>query len=263
MGKSLYDDFSGNELDRTVWDTNLRQPGTAVNVLPEHSSVQLTFPGNAAAAGPSHSSQIGSKAPFPYGRFSVRMKAAKCEPQAETVSSFFTYWHGEDSKGNNHEIDIEILGSEPEILYFTVWTHADKEAGLQRRITRVVDLRQGNWKQSVLTEKGIIKRDDPLAPPPFPETGSYDFSIPDFNAAAGFFNYAFEWREDSVKYFIEHQGKEHLLWNLEETMVIPTHPAPIQANLWWSDVFWKCAERTRPPADPVFHTIDWIRVEPL
>lgn len=263
MSDGLFDDFAGRELDEQLWQTECRQAGTHVRAAADSSCVVLTFPGGATVNSPGGAAEIGSRASFSYGRFTARMKAARCEPQAETVSSFYTYWHGDDPRGNNHEIDVEILGSEPQIIYLTVWTHADHQSGRQRRSTRVVDLRDGSYKQSTLGAEGFIQREHPLAPPAFLITGRYDFSFPDFDASEAFYTYAFEWREQSVRYTIEIAGRPYLLWDLREPSVIPSHPAPVRANLWWSDVHWNRPATATPPSKPVRHQLDFIRVEPF
>ena len=263
MSDELFDDFTARQLDEQLWQADCRQAGTNVQAAADSSCVQLTFPGGATVNSPRGAAEIGSRASFSYGRFSTRMKAARCEPEAETVSSFYTYWHGQDPRGNNHEIDVEILGSEPEIIYLTVWTHADHQSGRQRRITRVVDLRDGSYKQSTLSGEGFIQREHPLAPPAFPIAGRYDFSFADFDASEAFYTYGFEWREQSVRYTIEIGGQPYLLWDLREPSVIPSQPAPVRANLWWSDVHWNRPAAATPPAKPVRHQLDFIRVEPL
>jgi hypothetical protein len=259
----LFDDFISNSLDQDLWEGSCRQERCRIELTEIPSILQLVFPGQAETPTPAGCTGIRSHQEFDSGVFSVKMKVARCEPEAEIVNSFFTYFHNDDPEANNSEIDIEILGSEPEIIYLTVWTHADAESRLQKRVTRIVDLRKGTYKQSILDDNGFFVRHDPFAPPPFPVTGEYDFSFEDYDASKDFYEYSFAWSEDRVACEIMIEGSAYTLWELDIPGTIPRMPSQICSNIWWANVHWNENGDARAPEHEMRHSLDWIKVEEL
>lgn len=257
---AIRDHFNSDSIDKTIWTPETRQPGTRVERGGEPSCLDLVLPPNAAATSPSGAAEIVSKAECHYGTYTGRFKAARCESEAETVSSLFTFLRDDSPDANNSEIDIEILGSEPHVIYLTVWTH--QAPGLQKRVTRVIDMPSGTWKQSVLSPDGFLVRDNPLAPPPFPESGTLDRPVPGFDASADFYTYKFEWRKDRVTYHIEIDGEWLPLWDFTTPGAIPWKPATLRANLWVSNVHWNCPAAARAPTTEVRHRFDFISYKP-
>ncbi|PCJ59066.1 MAG: hypothetical protein COA79_11955 [Planctomycetota bacterium] len=225
------------------------------------SQLELLFEPNSTLPNPNGGPEWISEERYLFGNFSCSMKAARCAPEEECVSSFYTYFHDDDSNANSSEIDIEILGSEPENIYLTIWTHADAENKKQKRVTRVIDMRNGSFKETVLDPNGCLHRDHLFSPPEFPITGMFDFSFPDFDASESFYEYTFEWRKDTIRYFIGIAGKQYLLWEFTNVFAIPVKASSLRANLWWTDVHWNCDKKAAAPTNEMIHRFDWVKYE--
>ena len=84
----------------------------------------VLFAGYAAAYPDYYSGEIRTRQPFRYGKFKTRIKASG---EKGTVTSFFTFWKGDEnmswSVAEWEEIDVEIVPSKAENPFFTniIW----------------------------------------------------------------------------------------------------------------------------------------------
>lgn len=129
-------------------------------------------------AGKKLGSEYKTSATYHYGRYEIRMKAAK---SSGIVSSFFTYT-GPSFGTPWDEIDIEFLGKDTTKVQLNYYTN-------------------GIGGHEVLIDLG-------------------------YDAAEEYHNYAFEWRKDSIKWYID----DKLVHTATENL--PVTPGKIMMNLW-------------------------------
>lgn len=156
--------------------------------------------------------ELQSRGKFHYGRYEVRMRAAKGN---DLNSSFFTYTgppHGTDS---HDEIDFEFLGKNPKEVEVTFWQN-----GEQFKVQKI-----------------------PLG----------------FDASEVLANYAFEWKPDSITWFVN--DKE--VFKTPEGTKIPSHPGKIFISLWSgaeSTKQWLGPFHYKEPATAQY---EWIKFTPF
>lgn len=189
--------------------------------------------------GPRQGVEIASTNPaFRYGTFGSRMKTANCAGQKRVgvVTGMFTYSmdHG-DADGNglpdNHEVDIEVLCAQPEVVWMSLWTDYDEVTDSPRKISRAVNLRTGqvlyncyltSWTGSC--ERLLSGENDPASVTP----------IPGFNSAAQFHSYSFNWQSNRVRFYISGpSGQPILLWDYQGPSIrIPQKTSMFLQNVW-------------------------------
>lgn len=119
-----------------------------------------------------------TSATYHYGRYEVRMKAAK---NSGIVSSFFTYT-GPSFGTPWDEIDFEVLGKDTTKVQLNYYTN-------------------GTGGHEVMIDLG-------------------------FDASEEYHNYAFEWRKESIKWYVDDKLVHTATANL------PVTPGKIMMNLW-------------------------------
>jgi beta-glucanase (GH16 family) len=208
------DDF--DKLDTTKWEVSTHTfDANAARFTPANVAVRngiLTLTVNkhrtgdrAYAAGELRTRE--SLGTFKYGRFEVRMRAAR---RSGVISSFFAYrpvpWD---------EIDIEFLG----------------------RHTRAV---QANLY--------VSPTEVPVEVSPFPSLHDLDF-----DAAADFHVYAFEWDPAEIRWYVDGV----LIDKSSNPGAIPTLPLRLALNVWPStDTTW-AGPRAGGSASAAY---DWVRI---
>ncbi|RLG05157.1 MAG: hypothetical protein DRN68_09005, partial [Thaumarchaeota archaeon] len=267
---TLFDNFE--TFDSQKWnywtqnpDPNVRKEAGVDD--PEASDgkvLELIFPAGNTRPRPVNGLNIESIEDIHYGKYEARLKAAKCENDEGVVTGFFTYWHGKDLNNNgitdNHEIDFEILGASPYIVYMTIWTDQEDKIGLCK-VTRAVNLRTGEIWQTA-------PEDVCQAPERYPKlrpNGKLSQTIPDFDASAKYYVYGFEWLPDSVRFYIKDDDKEIELWKYTVPEHIPTHKGKLMFNVWHTDNW--CPEdkpcdlygKPKPPSNDAVLRVDWVK----
>lgn len=149
-----------------------------------------------------------------YGRFETRMKAAR---GSGVISSFFTY-----RNSPWQEIDIEILGREPDTLHANLFYNAGPAGAANNA---------------------------PFMVPPFP----VKVPLP-HDAAEAFHEYAFEWEPGAVRWFVD--GRQ--VAESRDPALTPSLPTQLMMNLWITDAEW--AGPRDASVLPVESHYDWVRV---
>ena len=147
--------------------------------------------------------------PTSFGTYSARLKAASPEfgldrrPDTESVvSAFYTYSH--DPSGQHSEIDFEIYSNDAREVDLSVWNFYQDQPALQQRITRRVNVANGDWKEKV------IRLGDPVG-------GSFGTLqhggpvIASYDASRTYNEYRFDWAQDAVVFSIL-DGSWRTLW---------------------------------------------------
>ena len=118
-----FDHFENGLVDNFLqWEGTVTDRRGSMQFPEGSSHMELRFDAGSELAHPNGGPEWISKHAYQFGTFSCSMKATRCAPEEECVSSFYTYFHDDDTEANASEIDIEILGSEPENIYLTIWT---------------------------------------------------------------------------------------------------------------------------------------------
>lgn len=195
-----------------------------------------------------------------YGRYEMTVRFPECGAGEELVSGLFTYFNDgsdEDDDGiaDNSEIDIEHLCGDPAYLWLTVWTDYESAPAEQfRRTSRLVNMRTGATQT---TELGGSSWGGLSASAAIP-----GLALTDFPAANTYYRLGFEWRADSVRYFLIHEGVEIELWKLSGAEYVPQRPAEFLINLWHPDTHWSKAGDADFPANDAELRIDWLGIWP-
>jgi hypothetical protein len=181
--------------------------------------------------------------------------AAHCGQGEGVDTGFFIYWKSNDGSGLSTEIDFEILGATPQLVYMTVRTkHGDETkpgTGSFSKTTRLIYLRTGDIWQ---TPKGqedtwnLAEQSEPL-----PTT------ILDYDASANYYTYGFTWLQNSVRFFIyDWTGNKIELWTFPDSALIPTNPAQLYFNLWHNAVDFKTGAQLSIPSANAIAKVDWV-----
>jgi hypothetical protein len=195
--------------------------------------------------GPAFATEVASNESFGFGEYRFRVNLPACAAGEEAVSGLFVYQNGGDANGNgitdNSEIDIEVLCSEPHRLWLSVWTdYEEAEGGPRfRKHTRVVDARDGSYRESVSAERYEL---GPTAQP------NAALRVPLFGQSGVFQELGFVWQPDLVRFFVVSAGRAVTLWELEGAEKIPTQPAQVMANLWHPAEHWSSGTAADYPA---------------
>ena len=261
----LHDDFYSNEL--ASWDVILRKGSGdyAMAGIPDSGAtdgkvLKLLFPANDPSNHPLDGPTVESTQEYSYGTFRARMKAASCNSNEGVVSAFFLYW-ADPITGDTTEIDFEILGASPYIVYMTIWTfYTDNPTTSFSKTTRAVDLRTGEIWESA----------HPAHTYDLPQNGYLPQTIPGYDSSADYYEYGFAWLQNSVDFFIvDAHGNIIDLWNTPGDVPIPTHPAQICFEVWHpgppghdGDTSWTPVDKsnpaTNPPSSDAVALVDWV-----
>ncbi len=236
----------------------------------DERALQLELPAN-PKAGPAGGPEIATRSLCLYGHFSTRLKTAdsSSQPKAGVVTGYFTYFNdGKDYNNNglpdNSEIDFEWLGAQPEVIYMTLWTDYRDADAAQRRVGRAVNLRTGQILYTCYFE--AFGQCQPL-------TGSEAepttiAALPDYNSAAGFYEYGFDWTPGQVTWWITDPDsrRRRVLWDYRGPAArIPSVPAYYLTNVWYTPGWYPdgMPESIERPASPFSMFVDWTRYQPI
>jgi hypothetical protein len=216
--------------------------------------LKMVYPANDEEVAPKYGCNVESRSLLNFGTFRARMKVASCRENEGIVSAFFTYFH-DDITHVNSEIDFEILGASPNIIYMTVWTLYTSDSDFTRT-ARAVNLATGEYWET---------------PHPAHYYGGWDSSrhgflpssdtIPGFDASASYYEYGFTWLQDSVSFFVaDSHGNVIDLWKTPSDVPIPTHPAPVYLEVWHTNSFVPDDKpgAVNPPTSDAVVLVDWV-----
>jgi hypothetical protein len=261
-GFTLFTDFGSND---GLW--GMRNGGAAFGVADPGAGdgkvAELRFPGMpgltaADRVGPFFATEIPSTTLLHFGTYRTGLSVPSCPADQDVVNAMFVFFNdGSDANHNgivdNDEIDVQFLCSAPSIMYLTVWTdYEENDAGIPQRfirLRRIVDFATGDVYDSVSdASDGYTK----TATEPM-------FARPGFPAASTFYEMGFDWRADSVRFFIVLGGAELTLWTLADAAHVPQRAASIMYNMWHPSEHWH--PRSGPalyPAQDVTLHVDWF-----
>ncbi len=263
MSFDIIDDFNSTELADELWTYWTSGENEKIGVFPGKSDkdandkkvIRLVYPAGHSIAGPPQGPNLESKRLCHFGIYSARIKSAGGNPDEGVVSGFFTYfndiWSNPSSPtdlnrngiSDNSEIDFEFLAAEPETIYLSIWTDYQDEKFL--KVTRKINMRTGEIGE---TPKGKENLYDLK-----PVEEKLAKTIPEYDHSKIFYEYSFEWRSDSVKYYILNDGEKILLWDFKRAEFIPQNPAHLCFNVWHNQNHWHISKPASPPkADAVF-----------
>jgi hypothetical protein len=250
----------------SAWDQAPRAPGASIDIVAnaaadDDSVAALLFPGNPDLeandrTSPGFATEIIYPESFNYGKFETRVRFGSCaEGGEEVVNGIFTYFNdGSDQDGDglpdNSEIDIEQLCGTPELLWLTVYTdYRDFVAGGLKKRTRMVNMRTGSYLEFI------------DFPPEEGDRGTIEgLSIPSFPASDTFYTIGFEWRADSVRYYIVLNGVEKDLFVLDDPDTVPQRPAQFLMNIWHAPEHWDGSGVGDYPANDSTMLVDWVKI---
>lgn len=189
--------------------------------------------------GPRRGVQIASNNPsFRYGTFGTRMKTANCagQPRAGVVTGMVTYSldHSDaDRNGlpDNHEIDVEVLCGQPEVIWMSLWTDYDEITDAPRKISRAVNLRTGEVIYNCYLKTWLGSCEPLLPGENLPAAVT---AVPGFDSATQFHSYTFDWQPDRVRFYAGGtSGPPILLWDYQgPTSRIPQKTSMFLQNVW-------------------------------
>lgn len=195
---------------------------------------------------------------YRYGTFGTRMKTADCTGQdaSGVVTAAFTYSRDHnDTNGNgitdNNEIDFEILCSQPDVVWMTVWTDYDEVTENLRSITRVLNVRTGEVLKNCYITSYLT---DCEPPQPGENLPAKTTPIPGFDASKQYRTYKFDWRSDRVTFYTyDNQNRKVVLWDYRGSADrIPQSPSLYMQNVWHSsrwDPFGGASAHNRPSVE--------------
>jgi hypothetical protein len=286
----LEDHFEGPDLPKPIvyqpddghppgWIFYSKYDDTKAAYENESSGIlSLTYPGGTKKPwdGPVNGPIIESDVWVHYGEYSARFTVPRCNDNEQLVTGFFTLRNiaGEDRDNDktqdNHEIDIEFLGSakknEPiEWIYLSLWKNNqdnDDNSKNFTKVTRAVNVRTGEIRQTPSgKEIGNHERGYPelaILTEQLPE------KIPDFDAG-NYYTYGFDWKEHFVKFWVINPANNNkiLLWDYRDQRYIPTQEGNLLFNLWYSKDWHQIGSpekgRNKRPAGDSSMRIDWVR----
>jgi beta-glucanase (GH16 family) len=194
--------------------------------------------------GPRQGVEIASNTlDYRYGTFGTRMKTANCTGQDHVgvVTGLTTYSPDQtdtnaDGRADNHEIDIEFLCGQPEVIWMSLWTDYDERTDTPGKISRAIDLRTGQviYNCYLLTWLGAC---EPLLAGENQPTAVR--AVPRFNSATQFHSYSFDWQPDRVRFYLTiAKGKKITLWDYRgPSSRIPQKPSLFLQNVWYTPVW--------------------------
>lgn len=218
-------------------------------------------------AGAGRGPEIISKEYTHFGTYSARLRipdVTKVQPDVGAVVGYFTY-HRDDIHGLS-EIDWEWLIADPEIIYIGTWT--GPRDNLQR-IGRTINLSKGIIYNTLYRSQADGNENHPL-------TGLQNQpeniqAIENFNAAAQFYTYGFDWYPDRIVWWIIHPTTDEkiILWDYSGSTPdftgIPTNPTFYRFNFWHTNN-WPVETRSNSIEKPLYPyelEIDWMSYTPF
>lgn len=217
----------------------------------------------ADSAGAGRGPEIISNEFTHYGSYSARYKipdVRKVQPNTGAVVGYFTY--NMDSVKGLSEIDVEILVADPTIIYIGTWTGHEPRL---LRIGRIIDLAKGKIINTI-AKIGY----DGIPVPLVGERNQPDSipAVPDFDAAARFYTYGFDWYPDRLRWWIidPATGQKKILWDyIGADLGIPSNKSKYRMNFWHTKNW---AVETNPlslekPLHPYELEVDWMKYEPV
>lgn len=222
----------------------------------------------ADVAGAGRGPEIGSKDLTHFGTYSARIRVpdvTRVQPDLGAVVGYFTYRM--DQIHGLSEIDFEWLIADPEIIYVGTWTGP---RGDLQRIGRTINLAKGViYDTSYRADRGernergrltgLQNQPEKIAP------------IENYNAAARFYTYGFDWYPDRLTWWIIHPNTNDkiILWDYTGSTPnftgIPTSPTRYLLNFWHTNNW---TVETNPnsiekPLYPYALEIDWMSYTPF
>lgn len=238
--------------------TSLSEKGTKVMIF-------RMDPEDLAGAG--RGPEIISKDYTHFGTYSARLRipdVTKVQPDVGAVVGYFTY-HRDDIHGLS-EIDWEWLIADPEIIYIGTWTGP---RGNLQRIGRTINLSKGIIYNTLYKSQADGNKNHPLTGlQNQPETIQ---AIENFNAAAQFYTYGFDWYPDRIVWWIIHPttNEKIILWDYTGSTPnftgIPTNPTFYRFNFWHTNN-WPVETRSNSIEKPLYPyelEIDWMSYTPF
>lgn len=267
---SFYDNFDSDIKFDTRW--SLQQINSNPNKVKAEAPVsdpdaidgkvlELVLPANIREAGPVGGPNIESTEKCSYGTYTARLKTPDCKPEEGIITGFFTYfndyWNNPsnpvDENNNkisdNSEIDFEFVGAEKDCIYMSVWTDYVENPLNFKKITRRVNMRTGEIKQ---TPKGKENIYDLVL-----NKKRLRYTIPDFDHSAGFYEYGFIWTPENVKFYLKTRERIIELWNFSNLGGVPQHKAQFMFNLWHNDTHWHNGMKVLAPSANSILEIDF------
>lgn len=219
----------------------------------------------ADVAGAGRGPEIGSKELTHFGTYSARIRVpdvTRAQPNLGAVVGYFTYRM--DPVHGLSEIDYEWLIADPEIIYIGTWTGP---RGKLQRIGRTINLAKGiiydtsyrsdGGDQGKFT--GIQNQPEKITP------------IENYNAAAQFYIYGFDWYPDRLTWWIIHPdtNEKIVLWDYQGTTPnftgIPSSPTRYLLNFWHTND-WPVETNPKSiekPYYPFALEVDWMSYKPF
>ncbi|WP_141732334.1 glycoside hydrolase family 16 protein [Oligoflexus tunisiensis] len=267
----LFEDFNRAFQDSIFhfWGGGTALPQQSAADAADQQVVTLTLPKDSPAGPPKGPNLEWRAEPFLFGTIEVRLKTPSCSTRREgNVSGFFTYFNdGSDPNGNgyadNSEIDFEWLCAEPESIYLTIWTDFDEATGAQQRVIRKINLAQGTIEYTRFADGWGAVNTEPLSGAEAqPEVVP---ALPDYNAAARFYEYGLTWEREGVLFWIVHpvSGEKLVLWNYRGPVSrIPQVPAHLLLNTWHSATWAPedTPDALEAPKTDLTMQVDWVRI---
>ncbi len=220
----------------------------------------------ADVAGAGRGPEIGSKELTHYGTYSARIRVpdiTKVQPNLGAVVGYFTYRM--DPVHGLSEIDFEWLIADPEIIYVGTWTGP---RGDLQRVGRTINLAKGiiydtSYRADERKIRGKFTGEQSQ-----PETIA---PIKNYNAAARFYTYGFDWYPDRLTWWLIHPdtNEKIILWDYPGSTPhftgIPVPPTRYLFNFWHTNNW---SVETNPnsldkPLYPYSLEIDWMSYKPF
>ncbi|HBF07277.1 MAG TPA: hypothetical protein DHW71_00350 [Gammaproteobacteria bacterium] len=232
------------------------------------STLRLLFPGDpllepADKTSPTYATEAVRIEYSHYGRYEFSVNFAECTSGEEVVNGVFVYNRtGDDDNqngiGDSSEIDIEVLCGEPQVLWLSVWTDYEYDSNTQtesfRKKTRAINMLTGSYIQTPEGGEGSYNNE---------QAGQLDFQVLDFPNSNVYYHLGFEWHEDSVRWFMIHDGQERTLWHMTDVDMVPQDPAQIMFNVWHTATHWYSGGEADYPASDAEMKVDFVRYQPV
>ena len=231
-------------------------------------------------AGAGRGPEIISKNFTHFGTYSARIRVpdvTQVQPNLGAVVGYFTY-HVDGVEGQS-EIDFEWLIADPEVIYVGTWTGVRPE---HNRIGRVINLAKGiiydtSYRGEIIGEGSARQttiRGRLTGEQNQPETIK---PIENYNAAARFYIYGFDWYPDRLTWWIINPdtNEKIILWDYSNsTTLFPGQPAfagiPVnhtryRLNFWHTNN-WPVETNRNSIEKPLYNyelEIDWMKYTPF
>ena len=212
--------------------------------------------------------EIGTKEFTHFGTYSARIRVpnvTEVQPNIGAVVGCFTYRM--DATHGLSEIDFEWLIADPEIIYIGTWTGQRDDL---QRIGRTINLAKGIiYNTSYRAEKaernergrftGIQNQPEKIQP------------IENYNAAARFYTYGFDWYPDRLTWWIINPDTHEkiVLWDYTGSTPkftgIPVSPTRYLLNFWHTNN-WSVETNRNSIEKPLYNyelEIDWMSYTPF